>query len=41
MIEVPDELWNEYKKVMTKDKTVNDHIVELIRKEVEKHGKEN
>ena len=34
-INVPDELWEKFKKTVTKDKTINDAIVELIQKRVE------
>ncbi len=36
-ITVDEELWKEFKKTITKDKTINDAIVELIRQKVEEH----
>jgi len=37
-ITVDDELWRKFKKTITKDKTINDVVVELIRQRVEKHN---
>jgi predicted CopG family antitoxin len=35
-IKVSDDLWEKFKRTVTKDKTLNQVIVELIRKRVEK-----
>lgn len=35
-IDVDDELWEEFKRVVTRDKTMNEAINELIKNEVEK-----
>jgi len=32
---VDDELWEKFKRTVTKDKTINDAIVELIKQKVE------
>jgi len=37
-ITVEDELWEKFKKTITKDKTINEVIVELIRQRVKKHA---
>jgi len=34
-ITVDDELWKKFKKTITKDKTINEAIVELIKQKVE------
>ncbi|MEM1689447.1 MAG: hypothetical protein QXX33_00475 [Candidatus Hadarchaeales archaeon] len=39
-IEVDDKIWKEFKKIITKDKTINQAIVELIVERVKKHNKE-
>lgn len=36
MLEIEKELWNEFKSYVRKDKTLNDAVVELIRREVGK-----
>lgn len=36
-IAVDDELWKKFKQVVTRDKTMNQAINELIKKEVEKN----
>lgn len=36
ILDIEDELWERFKKTVTKDKTLNQAIVELIKKEVEK-----
>ena len=38
-ITVDDEVWKKFKRTVTKDKTINQAIVELIKRKVEK--KEN
>jgi len=35
-IKVDDELWEKFKQTITKDKTINDVIVELIKQRVER-----
>ena len=37
-ITVEDELWKKFKRTITKDKTINQAIVELIKQRVEEHG---
>jgi hypothetical protein len=37
-IKVEDELWEKFKRTITKDKTINEAVVELIRKKVEKQS---
>lgn len=37
MIDVNDKLWEKFKQVVTRDKTMNQAINELIKKEVEKN----
>ena len=37
-ITVEDGVWEEFKKTVTKDKTINDAITELIEQKVAKHG---
>jgi len=37
-VDVPSDLWERFKAITGKNKTMNDAIVELIEKEVEKHG---
>jgi predicted CopG family antitoxin len=36
-ITIDDELWEKFKQTVTKDKTINEAIVELIRQKVESH----
>lgn len=36
---VKDELWNDFKKTITKDKTLNEAIVDLIQEEINKRKK--
>lgn len=38
-IEVDDKIWEEFKKTITKDKTINQAIVEMIVEKVKKHNK--
>ncbi len=38
-ITVEDRLWEEFKRTITKDKTINEAIVELIKKKVERQGR--
>ena len=37
-ITVEDGLWEKFKRTVTKDKTINDAITDLIEQEVAKHG---
>ena len=37
-ITVEDELWKRFKRTVTKDKTLNQAIVELIKQRVEEQG---
>jgi len=34
-LEIEEELWKKFKAITTKDKTLNEAVVELIKKEVE------
>jgi len=38
-ITVDDELWEKFKKTITKDKTINEAIVEIIRQKVKSDAK--
>ena len=38
MLTVEDELWKRFKQTITKDKTINQAIVELIKQRVEERG---
>jgi len=40
LLDVSDELWAEFKAIATKDKTLNDAVVELIQREVDKRKRE-
>jgi len=33
---IPNNLWEKFKAKLTKDKTINEHLIEMIKKEVEK-----
>jgi len=35
LLNVPDELWEKFKKTVNKSQTMSDAIIELIKKEVE------
>ena len=35
LINIPDELWDKFKKKINKTQTIGEAIIELIRKEVE------
>jgi len=37
-IYVGKDLWKRFKEIVTRDKTMNEAIIELIEKEVERHG---
>ena len=39
-LEMDRNLWEKFKKIMTKDKTLNDHVVELIEKVCEEKDNE-
>jgi hypothetical protein len=39
LIRVEDELWRSFKQCVTKDKTINEAIVELIKREVKDFGR--
>lgn len=36
LLDIDDELWEEFKKTITRDKSINKVIVEMIEKRVEK-----
>jgi len=41
ILNVEKELWQKFKKTIQKDKTINDAIVELIKKKVEEEEAKN